>query len=166
MEDLAGSLEGWDVAGSLMQTAFQPNAFQNNAFQIVSAREERPQIGGPGGSNKAGKRPRRRYICSAPANPYQIPWGKNSDVLLDLLPDDTQEEQRVHDALEATLAEQEIAFSNINALLITINKAIMDQASDVSRQELEGYNRKVVQNYRKARRRQEDEEFVCLLICM
>lgn len=150
----------------MAETAFQIGAFQSNAFQMyVSTGTDIYYNGGPGGSDKAGKK-RRRRVLLAPENPYQIPWGKNSDLLLDLLPQETVQEDWISDVVERYVETQADTITSINSLLLTINNAIITHEQDIAEIELRQYKQKLIANYRKAKRRQDDEEMICLLICM
>lgn len=126
--------------------------------------------GGPGGSNKAGKKKLRRgHIQTAPANPIQIPWGKSSELLLDLLPDDTPDEEVLTDIVEGLIVEQDLQVRTIEQLLRVVAEASAElevlKEHEVKRAQVIKYEAQVKDNYKRlVKRRKEEEALIQILL--
>ena len=131
------------------------------------------QQGGPGGSNKAGKKKheweRRGHVISA------IQSGSYLEAysLEDLLPDETQQEKLFTDQVLHTIAEQTDQITTLEDLLALITKSL-DELAEVTykqvsytseRLAVQTYKMKVEEEYhlRVARRRRDEEALVYIL---
>lgn len=171
-----------------MTTAFQTDAFQNNAFQAYdeafqrcafqygafqtdhcptptppTPSPSRHEPGGPGGSNKAGKKWRKRKINTQRPGGI-IAWGKVAD-LLDALPEETHQQDVFTDVVLDYISDIDVDISSINALLSAIDSAITRTTKATRSREiqLEAYKQAVVENHRKIKRKREEDFVVALM---
>ena len=120
----------------------------------VPAQESIYYTGGPGGSNKAAKKVRRRRPQSAPFN---VDW----ETLLELLPDATKDEQRITDELAPELFE--LNFLHIDLIIIRLVRLI-DQIDSISDNAKTTYVSKLRSSVTTFKRRIEEEELLQFLL--
>lgn len=122
----------------------------------------KPQEGGPGGSNKAGKKKhhweRRGHVISAIQSPP--PW------LIDELPDDTPAEEFFTAAVEEYIVEQELEVQTLDKLIEATAVALQElHLDEVKRIQAKAYNEKLRTRI-KLRKRREEEGIMHILMLL
>lgn len=143
---------------------FYGQFFEGQFFEGGNPTPQRVEWGGPGGSNKAGKKLRKRRVQS-PRPGGIIQWGKTSELLIEALPEDTPFQSVITDLVIEHLENLE---SDVYSLqqVVSVALAIFEQATiarPVANHQMKIYTEKLKANFKKLKRRSEDEFIISLL---